>query len=54
MIPTREAFIAQFVKELTNCRGSYISVHEDDTTDWTAKELGSLAHDVLVEMQAAA
>ncbi len=54
MLPTREEFIAQFVKELTGCQRSYISVHEDDATNWTAKELGSLAHDVLVEMQASA
>ena len=48
-IPERSAFIEEFVIELTRCQRAYASVHGDDTTDWTAKELGSLAHDVFVQ-----
>lgn len=51
MTPTRDEFITQFVIELTKCQRAYASVHEDDRTDWTAKELGSLAHDVLIDLQ---
>lgn len=49
-IPERNAFITEFVIELTNCNRAFASVHEDDVTNWSAKELGSLAHDVLWEM----
>lgn len=49
-LPDRNSFITEFVIELTRCQRHYASVHEDDTTDWSAKELGSLAHDVLVQM----
>lgn len=51
MTPTRDEFVAAFVIELTRCQRTYVSVHEDDRTDWTAKELGWLAHDVLIELQ---
>ncbi len=49
-IPDRDAFITEFVIELTRCQRAYASVHEDDKTDWSAKELGSLAHDVFTQM----
>ncbi|QKS15719.1 hypothetical protein HUN59_05330 [Curtobacterium sp. Csp2] len=49
-VPTREQFIEEFVLELTRCQRTFVSVHEDDQTDWTAKELGSLAHDVLEQL----
>lgn len=46
----RDEFIDEFVKDLTGCQSTYISVHHHDQTTWTAAELGSLAHDVLTEM----
>jgi len=48
--PERNEFIEQFVIELTGCQRTYATVHHNDQTNWTAAELGSLAHDVLWEM----
>ena len=46
----RQEFMDEFVKELTGCQRPYISVHNDDRTDWTAEELASLAHDTYWEL----
>lgn len=49
-LPERNAFIDEFVAELTGCQRTYAAVHHHDQTTWTAAEIGSLAHDVLWEM----
>jgi hypothetical protein len=48
--PLRQEFIEEFVHELTGCARPYVSVHRNDVTTWTAAELGSLAHDVFMQM----
>jgi hypothetical protein len=50
VLADRRAFIDEFVIELTRCQRAYVSVHKDDKTDWTAAELGSLAHDVVGQL----
>ena len=46
----RKIFIEEFIIELTKCQRPYVSVHADDLTNWTAQELGSLAHDVYSDL----